>query len=239
MMQATEPRHGNDPRIRGHVRYSFSLRWRLLTQPEMGSVLVVIADVLIHQPLPMASVQYDHMIEQIAAAVADEALGHTVLPRAAEAGSFGLDAEAADRFDDLSAEVRSTVEDQLFRSHIVRERLSQLLNNPCARRMTGNVEMKNAASVMRDHEEAVQHAEGERGHDEEIHRRNRFAVVAEERHPPFCRLRTSRRFPHPAQDSSLGDVESEHLQFSVNARRAPGGIFGNHAEDQFAQFFGR
>ncbi len=52
----------------------------------------------------------------------------------------------------------------------------------------------------------------------------------------LCRLGISRRFSHPAQHSSLRDVEAEHLQLPVNARCSPGRIFSNHAEDQLAQF---
>jgi hypothetical protein len=42
---------------------------------------------------------------QITAAIADEALRHAVLPRALETGSLGLDAEAVDRVDDISAKL--------------------------------------------------------------------------------------------------------------------------------------
>src|SRR5215510_16458885 len=34
-------------------------------------------------------------------------------------------------------------------------------------------------------------------------------------------LGISRRPPHPAGDGSLGDLEAQHQQFAVNARRAP------------------
>jgi len=61
----------------------------------MRSVVVVVADVLGHQALKMAFVEDDDMIEQVASAVADEAFGNAVLPRAAEAGPFGLDAVKA------------------------------------------------------------------------------------------------------------------------------------------------
>jgi N-acyl-D-aspartate/D-glutamate deacylase len=61
----------------------------------MRSVVVVVADVLGHQALKMAFVEDDDVIEQVSAAVADEAFGNAVLPRAAEAGPFGLDAVKA------------------------------------------------------------------------------------------------------------------------------------------------
>jgi hypothetical protein len=45
-----------------------------------------------------------------------------------------------------------------------------------------------------------------------------------------------RRFPHPAQYGPFRNVEAQHLWFSMNPRRAPGGILGHQAEDELAQF---
>jgi len=88
---------------------------------------------------------------------------------------------------------------------------------------------------MRNHEEAVQNAEGERWHSEEVHRANGFTMVAQERRPPSCRLGIARSLSHPAQHGSLRNIEAEHLQLAVYARRAPRRVFGSHAEDEFAQ----
>jgi hypothetical protein len=44
----------------------------------MCAVLVIITDVLAHQPLQMPLVQYDHMIEEILAAVTDPALCNAI-----------------------------------------------------------------------------------------------------------------------------------------------------------------
>src|ERR1700723_807174 len=61
-------------------------------------------------------------------------------------------------------------------------------------------------------------------------------MIAQEGHPSFCRLGASWRFPHPSQHSSLGDIEAEHLQFSMNARRTPCLVLGYHAENDLPQF---
>lgn len=57
-----------------------SARRHLFGQAEMHTVVVLITRLLLHAPFQVAFVEDDHMVEQIAAAVADEALGHTVLP---------------------------------------------------------------------------------------------------------------------------------------------------------------
>jgi hypothetical protein len=75
----------------------------------MSSVVVVVSDVIGHEPFQMPNIQSDHMAEQIAMAVADEALGDAVLPRAAEAGSLWLNAFTASITSALNLEARSRI----------------------------------------------------------------------------------------------------------------------------------
>ncbi len=89
--------------------------------------------------------------------------------------------------------------------------------------------------VMCNKEEAAQHAKSDHRHGEEVHCSDCFTMIAQEGRPSLCRLRTTRRFPHPAQLGSLGKIETTHLQLAVNARCAPDWTFRNHAEDQFTQ----
>ena len=86
----------------------------------------------------MALVEHNHIIEQIPAATANEALRYSVLPRALEAGSFGLYAEALDRIDDFVIEVRAAIEDQVSRRGVVGKCFTQLLDHPSARWVFGD-----------------------------------------------------------------------------------------------------
>src|SRR5438105_11534584 len=52
-------------------------------------------------------------------------------------------------------------------------------------------------------------------------------------------LGVSRRPLHPAGDGSLGGIEAQHEQFTVNARRAPGWVLRHHTEDQLPNFRGQ
>jgi transposase InsO family protein len=61
----------------------------------------------------------------------------------------------------------------------------------------------------------------------EVHSRNGFPVIRKKRAPALGRLGVSRRPLHPAGDGSLGDIEAQHEQFAVNARRAPGWCWEN------------
>ncbi len=128
----------------------------------MSPVIAVIADELVHQPLQVAFIENDHMVEQIATACANPTLGHTILPWTAEAGALGLDIETLDCGDNLIVEIHAAIEDLIFRCGVVGEGFAQLLAHPCARCMPGHVVVKNLPPVMRDDEEAVENAEGER-----------------------------------------------------------------------------
>ncbi len=89
---------------------------------------------------------------------------------------------------------------------------------------------------MRNHEEAVEKTKSECRHGKEIHCRDDFTMVAQKGHPSLRRLRIPRGLSHPSQHRTLRYIEAQHLQFAMNARRAPGGVLGDHAEDQFTQF---
>ena len=93
------------------------------------------------------------------------------------------------------------------------------------------VEVKNSPPIMRDDKEAIENAEGECRHGEEVHRCDGFAVIAQERRPTLCRIGIPRRLAHPAQHGSLRNVEAEHLELAVNARRSPSRVLRDHAKD--------
>ena len=236
MMQATKPWRRHNLAACVMTLRHFSARRSLLAQTKVGSVLVVVTDVLIHEALQMPLIENDHVVEQIAAAVTNPALGDAVLPGATKVGSFRLDAEAPDSIDDFFIEIAATVEDQVARRGVVRECLAQLLNNPCAGRMPGSVKMQNPPPVMRDDEETVKHAEGERLHSKEIHCGDSFPMIAEKRRPSLCALRIPRSFSHPAQHRTLRDVEAQHSEFTMDPRRSPGSVLVHYAEDELAQF---
>lgn len=236
MMQATKSRHRNDPKAFARVLFCPTTGRRLLRQRKMSSVLMIVTDVFFHQPPQMALIQYDDMVEQISSTVPNPSFCNAVLPRAPEAGSFRLDAHVLNRAYHFLIEVRSPIEDQILRGRIVGECFAQLLYDPCAVWMACNFQMQNTPPVMRNYEEAVQHAESQCRHGEEIHRGDRFPMIAQKCHPRFCRLGTSRCSPHPAQHGSFRNIEAEHLQFAVNARSAPGRVLSNHAKDELTQF---
>jgi len=218
MMQAAEPRHGDNlALVAGCSRSRNAPGWRCLRQGEVGSVFVVVPNVFTHQAHQVAFIEHDHMVEQIAAATPDPALCYPILPRTPKTGLLGLGAEALHRLDHFAIETGAAVKDQIARRRIVGKGFPQLLDHPGSLWMLGNMEMQNAPPVVRNDKEAIQHAEGQRRHGEEIHGSNRFAVVGEERRPAFGWIRTPRRFSHPPKYTTLGNVVAEHFQFAMDA----------------------
>jgi len=182
MVQATNSRHRDDVAAGVRTLDGLTTRRSLLVQAEMGSVLVKVSNILAHQPFEMPSVEHDHVVEEIATAASDEALGDAVLPRALERSPDRFHAKRLCRFDDFGIEGCVAVVDQVFRSRVERERLAQLLRNPGARRMPGDIEVENPSPVVSDNEEAIEHAEGKGRHGEEVHRGNRrVATISESR----------------------------------------------------------
>ena len=76
-------------RMRNHLtrrRRADSPTRGLLTQPNMGSVVMIVRDVLGHESSEMTLVQRNDVIEQIATTAADPAFRHPVLPGALYGG---------------------------------------------------------------------------------------------------------------------------------------------------------
>src|SRR5215471_5447333 len=85
--------------------------------------------------------------------------------------------------------------------------------------MLCDVEMHDAPAIVADDKEAVEDAEADRGHGEEVHGRNRFPVIRK-KYAPALGWGISRNALHPAGDGFLGDIKAPHEQF-MHARRAP------------------
>ena len=97
--------------------------------------------------------------------------------------------------------------------------------------MLRHVEVHDLPASVPDHEQNVQQAERGRADDEEVHRRDDLAVVADEREPGLPRFGTSMKSAQVARHRALGDVEAEHLQLAVDPRGAPA-VLGRHPADE-------
>jgi hypothetical protein len=83
---------------------------RLLVQPEVGSVVVIIGDVLREEALQMSLIQRDHVVEQVTAAASDPTLGDTILPGTLNRGTDRCHLQRADRRWHFPAVLRIVVQ---------------------------------------------------------------------------------------------------------------------------------
>ena len=103
--------------------------------------------------------------------------------------------------------------------------------------MPCDVAVQNAAAIVADDEQAVEHAEGDRRNREEIHGRDGFPMVTNTGEPALGWVRGSESPFHPAGNCSFGNLTTEHEKFSVDAGSSPAGVLGHHLEDQIPNFF--
>src|SRR6266478_5667812 len=105
--------------------------------------------------------------------------------------------------------------------------------------MLCDIEVQDTPTVVTDEEKAIERAEGDRRNREEVHRGNRFTVIAEKGKPAPGRLRISRRPFHPTRDRSLRDIKVEHEKLAMDAWRSPRGVINDHSEDPFLNLLRR
>ena len=164
---------------------------RALAQPDVSSVVMIVSDVLGYKSLQVPLVYWNHMIQQFAAATSHPALGHAILPRTLNRGSYGCDVHRTNRDRHLQSIFCAVVEDQELGCGGIGKGFPQLLNDPGARRTTCDIKVQNAPTIMADDEKAIEHAERQRRDGEEIHRRDRFAVIPQKSYPALSRIRHS------------------------------------------------
>lgn len=110
------------------------------------------------------------------------------------------------------------------------------MDHPFRSRVSGHVEVEDLPASMCHDEEAVKDVEGQRRHREEIECSDYLAVILEKGKPSLCGIAAPAYPVQVASYSSLGDHETELLQFSVNAGRTPAWIVICHAPDQRPDF---
>jgi hypothetical protein len=176
MMQTAESRYGNYLRIDRRSRRIPPAGWSFVVQTEMTSVLMIVANVLVHQAFQTALAEHNRVVKQITTAGADPAFGHAVLPGASDRDTNRPCAQAVHGFQNLAMECVLAIKDQILWRGIARKGLTKLLSDSGGCRVTGDVAVKNAPPVMVNDEKAVEHAERKSRHGKEIHRSYRFAV---------------------------------------------------------------
>jgi len=122
-------------------------------------------------------VQRNDLIEQFAPAASHPELRETVLPGTLNGGLHAGDLHGSNRSRNVQPVLCVVVKDEELGRGLKREGFAQLLYDPRACRMPSYIEVQDAATVVADDKEAVEHVERESRDREEIHRRDGFAVI--------------------------------------------------------------
>src|SRR5260221_1939087 len=202
----------------------------------MRAVLVVVANILSEQAFQVAFVNCDDVIQEITPATPYPTLCNSILPRTLERSADRTHAQGSNRCGHFQSILGITIKDDEPRCGSKWKCFSQLLDDPRACRMLCDIEMQDAPTIVTDDEQAIERVEVDRRNSEEVHRGNRFPVIAEKGKPARGRLRISRCPFHPTRDRSLRDLETEHEKLAMNPWRSPRWVLNDHSEDQFPTF---
>src|SRR5258705_8226298 len=194
----------------------------------MRAVLVVIANILREKTFQVAFVHCNDVIQEITPAAPYPTLCHSILPRTLERGANRTHAQRSNCCGDFQSILGIPIKDDEPRSASKWKCFSQLLDDPKACRMLCDIEVQDATTIVTDDEKAIEHPEGDRRNREEVHRGNRFPVVAEKGKPALGWLRISRCPFHPTRDRSLRDIKTEHEKLAMDAWRSPLWVLNDH-----------
>src|ERR1700730_16855946 len=157
----------------------------------------------------MSFVKSNDMVEDLAAAASHRALCDSILPRCLNARALRLQTGCLQEGDHIGIEFRVVVQDDITIRTSLGKRRTQWLQDPLGGRMTSDVEVQDSAALMLDHEEAIEEAEGQRGHGKEVECDDHLAMIGEEGEPAFGWIEAPR--PHASEVSgyrAFGDLEA-------------------------------
>jgi hypothetical protein len=137
-----------------------SAAWRFLVQSEVGAVIVIIADVLGEKSLQVVLVQSDDVVEEIPPTAFDPALGNAVLPRTLDGGSHARHVHGTNRSGNYQPVLLVMIEEEELGSGLIGKSFSELLDDPTAGGMPGDIEVDDAPTIVADDKEAVEQVEG-------------------------------------------------------------------------------
>ena len=209
---------------------------RILANPEVSPIAVVVRPVLGEQTPQVLLMKNDDVIEQLPPHRTHEALRHPVLPWTLVAGPLGSERHGSCHADHLGGEDGISVEEQVPRTErdlVEGEGLPELLDHPGGRGKLGDAPMQDLSSGVADRKPDVEKAEGGGWDHEEIHSEDHLPVVPQERPPALPVFRPPAVLPQVARNGTLGDLESELQQFPVDSSSPPT-VFGGHPVHRLA-----
>ena len=132
---------------------------RVLIQRQVRARFVIIAEITFEQSTQMVVIEDDHMVQTFTTNASDQSLHVAVLPRTPWCNANLLDAHSVDSRSEESAIDSITVSNHKPRSAVFRKCLDDLLCSPGRRRVLCHIEVKDAATIVRQNDKDIQHSE--------------------------------------------------------------------------------
>src|SRR5438105_4672120 len=101
MMETADPRDRNYLRSVAWLVFNGTPIGGIFAESLVGSVQMVIANVVPNQPSQVLFVERDHMVQHLAAAASDPTFGHSILPGRLSAGAFWFQTHRAQHPENL------------------------------------------------------------------------------------------------------------------------------------------
>jgi hypothetical protein len=117
---------------------------------------MVVSPVIAPEASQVLFIQRNDMIQHLAPATGDPALGYAVLTPTAHARANGLETTGLKEPGYIAAKLRRS---NTTGSDREGARLPELLDDPTAGRICRGIEMQNSPPIMLDYKEAINHAE--------------------------------------------------------------------------------
>src|SRR5215472_16119214 len=131
--------------------------------------------------------EHDHMVQTLAPKGTNHSLYIRPLPRRSRCGQNFLDAHVCDLPLEFLPEDGVAIAQQVARDLLKRKRLPQLLPGPFCGWMGSHIEMKNASTVMSQHQKDVKHLETNGRHGKEIDGDQLLSMILQESAPGLRR----------------------------------------------------
>jgi hypothetical protein len=181
MVQAAEARHGDQVCGRERLWIYRAFVRSVLFERVVDPVLMIIGNIIAHQPEQMSFVQRDDVVQDLSPATSNPSFRGSILPGRLDIGPLRFQTRRLQERDNRGIKFRIAVQDHVMVWASFGKRLAQLLHDPLRTRMSSDIEIQNPAAPMLDHKKAVQQLERQRRHGEEIEGGNELPVILQKR----------------------------------------------------------
>ena len=232
-MKSAHLRNFNNPSRIGQLYLSGF--WRILVQSEMASAIVIIGEIGSKSFSKRFFVDNDDVIEAFPSNRSNQALNIGALPGGSGCRKHLIDPHVLQLPLNLDAIDTVSIPDYVLRGAVIRKSLNKLLRSPFCGWMRCHIEVKDAATLMRENEEDIEDAEGDCRDGEKIDRSKLLGVVFQKYAPSL-----GGRFVmsnHVFGNGCLRDINSELEQFPMNSRGSPEGIIFAKGADELTNIF--